>query len=430
MLRSKVILLLGITAIGFIACSGSSQAKVPTVPPVPTLETASAEQYLTTAFDFTQKNYVFKSQVNWPALRAEVFTVAARDHARTPADTYPAIRNMLSFLPSHHSFFATPTEAATHSNGQTSASLGFLSVFSDTAKLPVIVALFPGGPAQLVGVQVGDTIATVNGQPAGPFPNRYPADSTLQLLRNGHAGFITVQLHASTVDSDILPTGFRLSANIRYLALAGSTTAHQDEIHLYTDRAQGLIQTIDSTATCGWIVDLRIDFGGGDPPMMAGVGPILGDGQSGAFVAPDQANQPWSYQNGQFVVAGSVRESATHPYVLKHPNPPVAVLTDQVTASAGEVVLIAFRGRPNSRTFGLPSAGYPTANGGMDMSDGARIVLTTAQEADRTGHVYPEAPIAPDQTVTPDWTRFGTAGDPVIVAAQQWLQSQAACQGK
>jgi hypothetical protein len=60
-------------------------------------------------------------------------------------------------------------------------------------------------------------------------------------------------------------------------------------------------------------------------------------------------------------------------------------------------------------------------------SDGAAIMLTVAHDADRTGHTYPEAQIAPDTSVPVDWTQIGVASDPVVMAAAQWLQAQPPC---
>jgi C-terminal processing protease CtpA/Prc len=53
---------------------------------------------------------------------------------------------------------------------------------------------------------------------------------------------------------------------------------------------------------------------------------------------------------------------------------------------------IAFRGRHRARSVGLPTAGVPTANDTFRLSDGATLLLTTAQDGDRTGYVYPAAP--------------------------------------
>lgn len=67
---------------------------------------------------------------------------------------------------------------------------------------------------------------------------------------------------------------------------------------------------------------------------------------------------------------------------------PVAVLTDSQTASSGQAIVAAFKGRPHTCSFGPPTYGVPTANQEEQLSDGALMVLTLAVDADRTGHRY------------------------------------------
>ena len=160
--------------------------------------------------------------------------------------------------------------------------------------------------------------------------------------------------------------------------------------------------------------------------MLAGVGPILGEGVAGSFVDPDGVQQAWGYYNGQAQLAGSTIIGAESPYHLKHPLPPVAVLTGPVTASSGEAITVAFRGRPHTRSFGEPSAGVPTDNDEFPLSDGALLVLTVAIDADRTGQTYDTA-IAPDQPVPVDLSQIGTTADRGVQVASTWLHKQAGC---
>jgi carboxyl-terminal processing protease len=191
------------------------------------------------------------------------------------------------------------------------------------------------------------------------------------------------------------------------------------------------IRENDTQATCGWVVDLRGNPGGNMWPMLAGVGPILGEGSPGAFIDADGVRTPWYYANG---VAGVERNGsrlaasrAREPYRLHRPNPPVTVLTGVNTASAAEAVAIAFRGRPDTRSFGLMTRGLPTANTSFDMPDGAVVVLTTSWETDRTGTRY-EGRIEPDETVI-GVTSGNPASDDALGAALAWLNAQPACQG-
>ena len=195
----------------------------------------------------------------------------------------------------------------------------------------------------------------------------------------------------------------------------------------YIQFAQDAIRRVDQTGTCGWIVDLRNNTGGNMWPMLAGVGPVLGEGVAGWFVDPDGVEQAWGYSNGQAQLAGSTIISAERAYHLKHPLPLVAVLTNRYTASSGEAITVAFRGRPSTRSFGQPTAGVPTANQEYTLSDGAALWITVALDADRTGQTY-DSSISPDQAV-PSLPRLQLrADDQVAQAALTWLHTQGSCQ--
>ena len=159
--------------------------------------------------------------------------------------------------------------------------------------------------------------------------------------------------------------------------------------------------------------------------MLAGIGPILGEGDAGWFIDKAGAKEIWSYRRGEALLNNEAMVSI-YPYTLKAPMPPVVVLTGPLTASASEMILIAFRGRPNTRSFGEATLGVPTANFSQELSDGAMLVLTVAWEADRTGQIY-KGRIQPDEFVDIDWAVFGTEQDAVMLAAVDWLQTQSGC---
>jgi carboxyl-terminal processing protease len=233
------------------------------------------------------------------------------------------------------------------------------------------------------------------------------------------------QLAAGPITSDQEPHGQRLAHGIGYLELPHFEASEQAAKH-YVMLAQNAIRTADQVGTCGWIVDLRNNDGGNMWPMLAGVGPILGEGVAGSFVEPDGIKQAWGYFNGQAQLAGSTIIGAESPYHLKHSLPPVAVLTGPVTASSGEAITVAFRGRPQTRSFGEPTDGVPTANDTFPLSDGALLVLTVAVDADRTGQTYDSA-IAPNQPIPVDLSQIGTPADRGVQAAITWLHDREGC---
>ncbi len=199
--------------------------------------------------------------------------------------------------------------------------------------------------------------------------------------------------------------------------------------HGHAQAYHDFIREVDTEATCGWVVDLRDNTGGNMWPMLAGVGPVLGEGSPGGFVGQGGVRTPWYYADGaagtQRGAFRNVSARAGRPYRLRRQAPPVAILTGERTASAAEAVAIAFRGRPDARSFGAATRGVPTANVSFQMPDGASVVLTTAWEADRDGVVYQDR-IQPDEVMA--GTSTGEpATDPVLARAVQWLAAHPAC---
>jgi C-terminal processing protease CtpA/Prc len=75
------------------------------------------------------------------------------------------------------------------------------------------------------------------------------------------------------------------------------------------------------------------------------------------------------------------------------------LLTGNNTASAGEIVALAFKGRENVYLYGEPTAGLTTANATYSLSDGSLLVLTVCKEADRNGKIC-DGRILPDMTIS------------------------------
>jgi C-terminal processing protease CtpA/Prc len=248
-------------------------------------------------------------------------------------------------------------------------------------------------------------------------------------LGDHHSFFVKPEpanlLAAAPLTPDQEPHGRLLTHRIGYIELP-HLEASQQAAQQYVMLAQDAIRTVDQAGTCGWIVDLRKNVGGDMWPMLAGVGPILGEGVAGSFVYPDGVKHAWGYYHGQAQLAGATQIGAESPYHLKHPLPPVAVLTSPITASSGEAITVAFRGRPHTRSFGGPTYGIPTDTDDFRLRDGALLVLTVAVSADRTGQTYDNA-IAPDQPVPVDLSQIGTTADRGVQATTTWLHDQEGC---
>ena len=114
---------------------------------------------------------------------------------------------------------------------------------------------------------------------------------------------------------------------------------------------------------------------------------------------------------------------ASPAYELASPRPFAAVLTDGATASSGEAIAVAFRGRVGARSFGEATWGVSTANARFFLPDNAAIFLTVSTMADRLGTLY-GGTLVPDEVV-PGGTKTGdVATDAVLAAAVTWLEGQ------
>jgi hypothetical protein len=90
------------------------------------------------------------------------------------------------------------------------------------------------------------------------------------------------------------PTVQALPNGIGYVEIRGYAGFDQEKGNAYARELHAQLQQIDSPLLCRWIVDLRRNTGGNWWPMMAGIGPVLGDGLAGKFVSADGTNE-WGY---------------------------------------------------------------------------------------------------------------------------------------
>ena len=240
----------------------------------------------------------------------------------------------------------------------------------------------------------------------------------LELLGDGHSSFrsatgtvIAVPTRNCRGSGATQPT---LPATVGYVKV-GAFSGSGSEATGFANFIQSNIIAADRDGLIGWIVDVRGNGGGNMWPMVAGVGPVLGEGVIGHFIDPTGVAINWEYRDGAAWAGGTVQQRVDSPYRLRRERPRVAVLTDNGIASSGEATVIAFRGRPDTRSFGEATCGLSTANQGFVMSDGAILALTVAVMADRTGTPYGDS-VPPDEVVT------GPGGQ-VVQRALAWLQS-------
>src|SRR3984885_5028782 len=350
----------------------SLAAKKPAPPPENSTKiTPDAAAFLDNAIDIMRQHALHGQGVDWEALRAEAFKRAGG--AFNPIDTYPAIYWSLVQLGDPGSHLRLP----------------------------------PGlYPDQIALLQQAEKEATNSVPASARTETTVPTGFTSRRLPEGH--IVTSQ-----------------GRNFGYVVLPRCSAKDNDGLLLYAADVRRILTDLSSQNPKGWIVDLRGNTGGNMWPMLTGIGPILGDGVVGSFVAAD-GSIPWFYQDGKTGTrnqAGLETVSLTldDAPVLMTPSAPVAVLVDTSTASSAEAITIAFHGRADTRFFGSRTAGKSTAVQPFKLDDGAELYLTTAIDADRSGKSYPDG-FTPDQIVSVSGSSVPQeSNDPVIQAAQSWL---------
>ena len=219
----------------------------------------------------------------------------------------------------------------------------------------------------------------------------------------------------------------RLPNDIGYIEIGSYWGFDKEKANAYVRAAHVKLRSIDSPDICRWIVDLRRNNGGNFWPMLAAVGPILGNGFAGRFITANDSRE-WGYQKGYIWFGDEWHRGVNanpETYALYNEYPLVAILTSDETASAGEATAVAFRGRPDARSFGGPTYGVSTSNSTIELSDSSLLILTSARYGDRLGRLY-GGKLQPDTPVPGEWND-DYAQDPSIAVAARWLK-ESRCQ--
>ena len=223
------------------------------------------------------------------------------------------------------------------------------------------------------------------------------------------------------------PQARPLGENLAYVSVpgfAGGTPAQQVE---FAEKLNDEIRANDGARVCGWVVDLRQNTGGNLWPMLAGLGPLLGDGELAVSVYPDGRRVAVWHRDGQAGFGDFTQLRVRAPHRVAD-GMPVAVLLGPATASSAEVLAVALRGRRATRSFGAPTRGLIAGNRIFTLADGASLVLTVAATSDGLGSVY-AGPIVPDQVVAGGGppSRAEKGADETLAAAVAWLTAGDSC---
>ncbi|HMG22698.1 MAG TPA: S41 family peptidase [Kofleriaceae bacterium] len=310
---------------------------------------------------------------------------------------YDAARGMLHNLDPHSTFLA-PSRYQ-HVRQDTEGEFGGLGVTLAPGEVddarpsvppyPTIDAVVRGSPADLAGLQLDDSVVTVDGEAtaevgrekrdAGTWENRLRGASgtrvTLGVQRTGWREpraftMVRAQVKQPTVRTDVI------DKRIGYLAIArfSEATAADTIAALTRLRQQGALDVL--------VLDLRNDPGGLVDQSIAVADQFL---DAGTIVTIRGRH-------------GSVETQAAHKGGVAT-GVPVIALVDQGTASAAEILAAALHDHGRAQLVGVPTYGKGTVQTFYDLDDGSGLKLTTARYYTPAGKLLESHGIVPDVLV-------------------------------
>ena len=230
--------------------------------------------------------------------------------------------------------------------------------------------------------------AALEAKPASKEEAYEIARTALKVAGGKHSFISTVesQQESAAEDKETEPSVTTLDDGILLIVLPHFSGQSADENQRYAKAVLDALPEAD--APKGVVIDLRGNTGGNMYPMIAAIHRFLPDDNILRF-----KTRKFTMHVTKEMVLRNVGLAARPALDC-----PVALLTDDKTASSGEATLLCFRGLEKARTFGAPTAGYASANAPYPMPDGSQLILTTGCDMARTGEMFCDDPIAPDVT--------------------------------
>ncbi|MDI3317751.1 MAG: S41 family peptidase [Bacillota bacterium] len=295
-----------------------------------------------------------------------------------------SIQGLLESLGDPYSVYMTPDEYRSFSNQVVTGQLEGIGVQIESINgLVTVVAPISGSPAARAGLRAGDRILAVDGQDARGWTTQEAASHiqgpsgtrvTLTLQRGNGAPF---QVTLTRAPIRIQPVTVKtLPGGIVDLVISSFDQETGDTVALVTQffRMQGKDR---------FILDLRNNPGG-----------LLSQGVQVASVFVPQGPVVRIRTRGETAQDEQVLSSSTPPWSFK-----LAVLVNEGTASAAEIVAGAIQDRGVGKVIGTRTFGKGSVQQIFELPDGGAIKLTTARYYTPDGHAVDGVGIRPDLAV-------------------------------
>lgn len=299
--------------------------------------------------------------------------------------TYGAISGMTNALgDTGHTRFLTPDMVKQENNFDQGTFEGIGAQVQNNNGHTIILAVFADSPAQRAGLGPGDVILKVNGRDVSGLP----VDQVVNLIVGPAGTSVTLTVSdpqaKSVRDLTIVRAKIPLQ-NVTWQRLPGTTIAHV-RISAFssgvTDSLKTALQQIEAQGMTGVVLDLRNNPGG-----------LLDEAIGTASQFLDSGNVLEEKDARGQLIKVSVKSGGIATKM------PVAVLIDNGTASASEIVAGALQDAHRGKLLGQTTFGTGTVLNQYGLADGSALLLATEEWLTPAGRVIWHKGIAPDVSI-------------------------------
>ena len=294
---------------------------------------------------------------------------------------YGAVKGMLDTLDPHSAFM--PPDAFKEMQVETQGSFGGLGIeITVKDRMLTVVAPIDGTPAERAGIQPGDRIVKIEGQPTKDMTlmdavrkMRGPKGSKviISILREGSPEPMDIPLVRETIEVHSVRSK-DLGDGIYYVRVTSFQEKTSKDLEKALDQAQ-------KAGDAALILDLRNDPGGLLNQAVAVSDMFLDKGQLIVYTQGRIKNQ-------------DLRFTAEHTNGL--PKWPMVVLVNGGSASASEIVAGALQDWKRAVLIGTKTFGKGSVQTVIPLSDGSGLRLTTAKYFTPRGRSIHGIGITPD----------------------------------
>ena len=326
--------------------------------------------------EFVDKQF---NQVNWQKKRQELLN---RDYSDR-AEAYQAIRKSLKALGDPYTRFLAPSEFETLTNQTTGelSGIGIILAIDEQTSDLIVVEPLANSPAAKVGIKAGDKILRINDKPtslmsleqaSAEMKGEVGTEVRLQIAHKGEKAF-DVTITRAQIELPSVAYNLREEDNLKvgYIKL--------DEFSSHAaEQMKKAIEELSQKQVSGFVLDLRSNPGG---LLFSSVEIARMWLEKGAIVSTKDRK------------GGDQKFSANGTALTKLP---LAVLVDNYSASASEILAGALKENKRATIIGTRTYGKGTVQSVHSLSDGSGLAVTIAQYYPPSGIDINHKGITPD----------------------------------